>query len=76
MELDGGEAFEIHAKVARQEAQRQEETRHNGQLLHRFVLIRRNRVEDQIDQVVGRPPHLVVRVLDQERVILHIAQIR
>ena len=51
--IDRRHSIEIHAKVARQECQRQEERRDQSQLAHALVLVGGDAVEDERGQVLG-----------------------
>ena len=65
----------VHAKIPRQEAEWQEQNRHQGQLAHRLVLEAADGVEDEVRHRGGRAAHLVEVVGDEDDVVLNVAEV-
>lgn len=74
--FDAREVREVHAEVAGDESQGQENDGDDRELLHGLVLPGRDGVEDQIDHAPGRLVQLVERLRDQDAVVFHVAEIR
>lgn len=66
----------ILAKKPRNKGQREKNNRHRRQLLHRLILIRRNGVEDEVNQILRRLLQLLQRLGDDDAVIQDVAQVR
>ena len=73
--IDRRHRIEIHAKVARQEGQRQEERRDQRQLAHALVLVGGDAVEDERGQVLCGADAHVGAVRQGLDVVLHVLEI-
>lgn len=67
---------EILPKISSNKRQRQENDCDSGQLLHALVLVGRDGVEDEINQILARLLALLQRLGDDDAVIQHVAQVR
>lgn len=75
MLLHAGKVGEVHAEVAGEEGRGQEEDGDERELLHGFVLVGRDGVEDEVDHVVGGVAHLVDVCDDERRVVEDVGEV-
>ncbi|KAG7153078.1 hypothetical protein HYQ46_000125 [Verticillium longisporum] len=68
--------LKVLAEIARNEGQRQEDDRDHSQLLHALVLVRRDGVEDEVNEVVGAALDLLHGFRDDDAVIEDVAEVR
>lgn len=67
---------EVLSKVSSNESQREEDDGDGGELLHALVLVGRDGVKDEVDEVVTRLLALVKGFSNDDTVIQHVTQIR
>lgn len=67
---------EVLSKVSSNERQREEDDGDGGELLHALVLVGRDGVEDEVDEVVTRLLALMQSFSNDDAVIQHVTQIR
>lgn len=75
MLLHADKVGEVHAEVAGEEGHGQEEDGDERELLHGFVLVGRDGVEDEVDHVVCGVAHLVDVCDDERRVVEDVGEV-